>query len=433
MSTIRTPVAPESTGEPAAPASTGGHDELAELRIDRRDLAGPHRLRRTALVVAGLILLGGLTAAYAVRDKLTAARAVTTDSARVMTIGQANSVLTATGYLESRLQAAVGARAPGRIAQIPVEEGSVVRAGELLAELEHADLDATLESRRVAVRQAEAELAESEFQLAQAERDLMRERDVYQRRAGTVAAVEKAETAYEAAKAIHKARVAMVAAAKAHVVEAEEAIRNMFVYAPFDGTIISKDAEQGESIMPGGLGVGSGRGSVVTLANLKELEVDTDVKEDYLGLIRKGQPAQITVDAVPDRRYRGQLREVIPMGDRTRGIVKVKVTVLDPDERLFPELSATVDFLPLSMASDEEAQRALSQAVFVPRDAVVGEGEAAVVWRVEDVLVRRTPVRAGEAAGKDLIHIEDGLKGGETIVVDPPPDLQDGLSVSLGP
>ena len=120
----------------------------------------------------------------------------------------------------------------------------------------------------------------------------------------------------------------------------------MFIYAPFDGTVVTKDAEKGESIMPGGMGASSGRGSVITLAKLDELEVDTDVKEDYLGQLHKGQPTQVVVDAVPDRRYKGRLREIIPMGDRTRGIVKVKVSILDPDERLFPELSATVHFLP---------------------------------------------------------------------------------------
>ncbi len=86
---------------------------------------------------------------------------------------------------------------------------------------------------------------------------------------------------------------------------------------------------------------------MITLAKLDELEVDTDVKEDYLGQLHKGQPAEIVVDAAPNRRYKGRLREIIPMGDRTRGVVKVKVTVLDPDKRLFPELSATVNFLPM--------------------------------------------------------------------------------------
>jgi RND family efflux transporter MFP subunit len=343
-----------------------------------------------------------------------------------MTIGQAHTILTATGYLESRLQAAVGARAPGRISRIPVEEGTQVKAGDLLAELEHADLDASLESHRVAVQEAEAELARSEHELEQAERDLSRERDLFQRKAGTPADLEQAETAFRMAKATHAARVASVAAAKSRVVEAEESIRNMYIYAPFDGTVITKDAEQGESIMPGGMGVASGRGSVVTLANLHELEVDTDVKEDYLGLIRKGQPAQISVDAVPDRLYQGRLREIIPMGDRTRGIVKVKVAVLDPDDRLFPELSATVHFLPESMRGEAELQRALAKAVFAPQEAIVTQGASTSIWCLKDNVARRVEVKLGEVVGGGLVIVTEGMAGDETVIISPPAELRDG-------
>jgi multidrug efflux pump subunit AcrA (membrane-fusion protein) len=135
------------------------------------------------------------------------------------------------------------------------------------------------------------------------------------------------------------------------------------------------------------MGASSGRGSVITLAKLDELEVDTDVKEDFLGQIRKGQPTEVVVDAVPDRRYRGKLREIIPMGDRTRGIVKVKVAILNPDERLFPELSATVHFLPDQ--KEGEANLSERKAVFAPVTAIQGEGDEKFAWVVENDRVRK--------------------------------------------
>jgi RND family efflux transporter MFP subunit len=315
---------------------------------------------------------------------------------------------------------------PGRIARLPVVEGTKVKAGDVLAELEHADLDAALASRKVAVTLADAQLAEAQINLTQAERDLKRERDLYARKAGTESSLERTETAFNAAKAVFQAREAALAAAKSAVVEGEEAIKNMFIFAPFDGTVITKDAEQGESIMPGGMGVGSGRGSVITLANLNELEVDTDVKEDFLGQLRKGQPAQVVVDAVPDRRYKGRLREIIPMGDRTRGVVKVKVSILDADERLFPDLAATVNFLPDSAGTEEGANQALKKGVFAPSAAVRTEGEEKFVWVLEGELVRRTTIQTAGEPHDGLVEVKNGLIGGERVVVSPPAGLKDG-------
>jgi RND family efflux transporter MFP subunit len=356
---------------------------------------------------------------------------VKTDSVRVMTLGQARTELTATGYLESRWQAAVGAKVPGRIANIPVEEGDVVKAGDVLAELEHSDLDAMLGSRKVAVDLAEAEAAEAASNLAQAKRDLEREKELYAQLAGTRSALEQADTAYSTAQATHQARLAAIAAAKAAVVEAEEAIRNMFIFAPFDGTVVTKDAEKGESIMPGGMGASSGRGSVITLAKLDELEVDTDVKEDYLGQLRKGQPTQVVVDAVPDRRYRGRLREIIPMGDRTRGIVKVKVSVLDPDERLFPELSATVHFLP-DESDDGDANLAQEKGIFCPAAAIQGAGADQFVWVLDENenMVRRADVKTEGEPNDGLVRVTGELLGGERLVVDAPPGLEPGDEVT---
>jgi len=405
-------------------------DDLAALRIDRSRVARPSPLRTVlgGCLVAGL-LAGGAFALFAVfRDRILPLPEVRTETVRVMALSRADTVLTATGYLESRAQAAVGAKSPGRVAQVLVEEGVKVKQGDLLAVLEHADLDAVLASRQVQVQHAEAMLVEAKNTLQQKERDLARERAVHERGAGTDAALEAADTDYQTASARTDALAASVALAKAQAHEADEAIRNMHVYAPFSGTIITKDAEVGETIMPGGMGVASGRGSVATLADLDKLEVDTDVKEDYLGHLRRGQPADVLVDAAPDRRYHGRLREIIPMGDRTRGIVKVKVTILDADERLFPELSATVHFLP--PATDQSAESAV-KATFVPTAAIVTDDEGAFVWRLDGDRVRRVPVtRRGEDKG-GFVAIEGRLAGGESVVVNPPAKLADDARVRV--
>lgn len=427
MSPISTSPPPtRPIGKPNSP-----RDDLSSLRIDRSRARRTSPLAVLAWLLLAVAIVGGIAGAgyFVLKDRLFPLTEVSVESVRVMTLGQMQTELTATGYLESRWQAAVGAKVPGRIAEIPVEEGTEVKAGDVLAELEHADLDAMLESRKVAVTLAEAQLAEAELNLAQSKRDNLREQDVFKRNAGTQAALEKAETQNRAAEAVLQARQAAVAAAKNAVREAEEAIRNMFIYAPFDGTVVTKDAEKGESIMPGGMGASSGRGSVITLAKLDELEVDTDVKEDYLGQIRKGQPTEVVVDAVPDRRYRGRLREIIPMGDRTRGIVKVKVSILNPDERLFPELSATVHFLP--DATEEETRQAERKAVFAPASAIQGEGDDQYAWLLEEGVVRKVAVKTAGEPRDNLIEITHPFTGGETLVVSPPAGLKEGELVKM--
>jgi RND family efflux transporter MFP subunit len=419
-----------STAAARPPATAHLRGELASLKIDRSRKASASRLTGVLWLVLAIAIMGVLAAAgaWAFRDQLFPLPTVQVETVRIMTLGQASTQLTATGYLESRWQAQVGAKVPGRIANIPVSEGDEVKAGDLLAELEHADLDANLATRRAAVEQAEAQLAEAEFNEQQAHRELEREQDIFEQGAGTTEEVERTETRLRAARAIRLARAAAVSSANSAVLEAEEAVRNMYIYAPFDGTVVTKDAEKGESIMPGGMGASSGRGSVITLAKLDELEVDTDVKESYLGQLHKGQPAEVVVDAAPDRRYRGRLREIIPMGDRTRGIVKVKVTVLDPDERLFPELSATVHFLPEPQPG-EQAAASQEKAAFAPAAAVQSGADGQFVWVLEGDRVRTTSVTVEGEPRDGLVRVTAGLVGGEQVVVDPSPELQAGAQV----
>jgi len=167
-----------------------------------------------------------------------------------------------------------------------------------------------------------------------------------------------------------------VALAEARLKEAEQLRENMFIRAPFDGTVISKDAEVGESILPGGMGEASGRGSAVTIADLENLEVDCDVKEDYINRVQSDQQAEVAVDAVPGKRYRGLVRKVIPMGDRARATIKVKVKIIDVDPKLFPDMSCTVYFLPESKESDlaDDASR-----TFCPSDAIASTDPTLIV------------------------------------------------------
>jgi len=202
----------------------------------------------------------------------------------------------------------------------------------------------------------------------------------------------------------------------------------MHLYAPFDGTVVEKQGEEGEIISPMAMSSSLGRTAVVTIANLEKMDVETDISEGLLSRVALGQPAEVSVSAIPSRRYSGRLRQVIPMGDRSRGTVKVKVEILDPDDKLFPELAATVHFLPNRTAARPDANRSY---VFVPKSAVFTENGLDHVWLIgpKNVLRKR---RVEVATTTDaLARVESGLEPDESVVLNPIKTLRENETVRL--
>ncbi len=411
-------------------------DELASLKIDRGDPPRPVASRRGESVRDGgiglvsaliwLIPLGLLAAAgvygYKQYDQLRSKPEVTVGVVQTMTTGEAEKLLSAKGYLKSRHQALIGAKIPGRVERMFVEEGSKVKKGQVLAVLEHNELKAILASRRAMAAQIAAQLREAQIDLKEKERESLRAKRLYNQKTVSIEEFQKADAAREMAVAKASALEAGLKLQSANVEETEETIRNMSLYAPFDGTVVEKQGEEGEVITPSAMSASIGRSAVVTLASLDRMEVETDVAENLLSRVAIGQPAEISVSAVPSKHYRGRLRQVIPMGDRTRGTVKVKVEILDPDDHLFPELVATVHFLPDKALNNPDAARPF---LFVPKAAVFEENGHAFAWVV--VSGSKVTKRKVEVAvtNDELARVESGLRAGETVVLNPPKTLRE--------
>lgn len=328
----------------------------------------------------------------------------------------ADATVVATGYLESRRQAKIGARAVGRVQAVNVEEGSQVKKDDILAVLEHADLDASLAATQASLERARASVAEQRVLIQQNEREYQRASGLLSSRSISRTELDLAQFNFESSVARLKSLEAEVLLAEARLQEAQQIKENMFIRAPFDGTVISKDAEVGESIMPGGMGEASGRGSAVTIADLEHLEVDCDVKEDYINRVDVGQSAEVSVDAVPDHRYRGTVRKIIPMGDRARATIKVKVAIVDVDDRLFPNMSSTVYFLPADnqQTADEQTR------MFCPQDAIRQDEQGDFLW-IADERDHAQMVRVTAGASRDgRTEVLQGLSGSERIIVNPP-------------
>lgn len=440
-------------------------DPLAALRIDRgsdRPRPRPSRNKKLAwiLILLALVACGAL--AWAQFGEQFLRTEVRLASVEVRLPGVADSVLAAQGYLKSRTQAAIGAKVAGRVSKIYVEEGESVKPRDPLAELEHEDMKALLEAMnaslaatRISIDKAEAEKAEAKTQLAQDERDLIRAEQLSRGKALGAAELEKAQSKRQASEERYRSLEASLELAKARLLEAEarqreaqEQIQNYIVMAPplpdgadpekFRWTVISKESEVGESIMPGGMGAGSGRGSVVMLANLLNLEVETDVKEDYVGRVRTGQQVNVSVDGVKDRTFTGTVRTIIPMGDRAKGTVKVKVKLTDREVeevndlaakrfRLFPEMAATVNFL----SEGKEAQGGkVEPQIYVAADSVKTEDDSTFVWQVVNERLKRTPIEAGETR-EGRVLVQSGLKPGDQTIVNPPTTLKEDQLVKV--
>jgi len=328
----------------------------------------------------------------------------------------ADAVVVATGYLESRRQAKIGARAAGRIDVINFEEGDRVKKGDLLAELEHNDLDASLAAATASVTRAQAGIEEQAILIEQAQVEKTRQEKLWASKSVAQSGLDDVRFAYRTAAARKLSMEAELALAKAQEDQATQLRDNMFIRAPFDGTVISKDAELGESILPGGMGGGSGRGSVATIADLDNLEIECDVQEAFISRVKEGQQTDIAVDAVQNKKYRGVVRKIIPMGDRARATIKVQVKIIDADELLFPEMAGTVFFLP-----DDKAEKVDDKArIFCPTSAIdLREQGSQFVWIVDsDKRAQKLSITTGEDRdGRS--EVAEGLTGNERVVVNP--------------
>jgi RND family efflux transporter MFP subunit len=411
--------------------------DLSRLRINRD--APPPEVRRALVrnvVIAVLALLLIVGAVLALRgggavpvQVVTVAAASGSD--RGGSAGPGTSV-TANGYVVARTRASVSAKLPGRIADLRVSEGSTLRRGEIIATLENADYEAQAAQAKAAVATARAELVEARTASEVAAREAERLRDMRQENADLVSEqdLDGVEGRARQSAARLEAADARLKAAEANLRFAFANLENTVIRAPFAGTVLRKEAEIGEVVAPS-VGGGLTRGAVVTMADLTTLEVEVDVNEAYIARVKKDGPATITLDAYPDTSFRGAVRQVVPTADRQRATVQVKVSILDRDPRILPEMGARVDFLEDSVASGPEAPAAGPPRFRVPAAAVREVGGESVVWLVRNGRLEQRTVQAGPVSA-GFREVRSGLAGGEQLLVGGVEKPEAGMRVEVG-
>jgi len=213
----------------------------------------------------------------------------------------------------------------------------------------------------------------------------------------------------------------------------EEAIENANVRAPFDGVVIKKRAEVGETVSPFGVAGQATRegGAIATIADLSELEVQTEVSENSVAKLGPGMAAEVKLQAYQDEVYKARVRQIFPSADRAKSIVEVRVTILNADARVKPEMSASVTFQEsrgtgVRPGSDSNLTPTAAAApiVLVPKRAVSAQGGRPIVWVVSGGNAARRPVTLG-AERLDQIEVQSGVLPGESVIVNPPAGLTD--------
>ena len=398
--------------------------DISRLRINRSATpvtGAPRRRRRLWLIVASIVIV--IIAGLAWRNMM-APVPVEPVTVSMAYPSQSFTLLNATGYVVAQRKAAVASKATGRLEWLGVREGSRVKAGDVLARLESRDVAATREQAAAGIKLAQANLEQGEAERNEAERNFNRSRDLLAKNFVSQAAHDSAVSRYEKAKSAISGYRASIAVAQANFRATEVSVEQTLIRAPFEGVVLTKNANVGDVITPFSSALGS-QAAVVTMADMTTLEVEADVSESNLEKIRPDQPCEIQLDAVPGVRFRGRLLRMVPTVDRAKATVMAKIKFTELDPRILPEMSAKVSFLSQAMPEGARTARTVLQpAAIVPRDG------KSVVFVIKGDKVAQVAVETGAKIG-EMVEITSGVAAGERVVMRPPEKMHDGARVAL--
>jgi HlyD family secretion protein len=449
------------------------HEDLQSLRIDRTqrgDSGGepPAWARRYILGgIALVVLLGVIAVAYRMLSADVPEVEVVRASAESSDVG--GTVLSATGYIVAHHTINVNSKVTGRLDWIGVEKGDKVKEGQVLVRLENQEFRAAYDQAKGAVANARAYLDElqhgsrpEEIQQAQHNLDEARatlandkltlDRTKELATSGVVSrqqlddATAKFEADQQRANSLQQGfALAKIGPRPEEITRAEGALAQTqgaldyaksqldatVIRAPVTGTILDRTAEKGELITAqfASAAAGGPQGSVVSLADLNDLQVELDIAQADFARLGPTQKGIVTTDAYPDKQYDGQIAQISPEANRQKATVQVKVQVLNPGKypgvQLRPEMNATVRFLANETPKDAKGPA----GVFVPAAAIRDrDGKKIVLIAYGGKAVARDVHVTSQRSDGALV---DGLVGGETVITTAPATLKDGDKIKI--
>lgn len=404
--------------------------DLASLKIhdEARSRGGAGKFWGFFAAGLGLaVLLAG--GAFALRNRAPVVEAATARPAGDPT---QQVSLNASGYVTPRRRATVAAKITGRVTGVFFDEGNHVKEGQLLARLDDSDAKRTLDAA-VADRDAsQATIKDFEVQLRNAEIQLHRAVELKAANVQTQEQVDNAQTAADSLRAKIALAKEQVAAAVARISEAQQAVDNCTIKAPFSGIIVSKDAQVGEMVSPISAGGGFTRTGIATIVDMNSNEIEVDVNEAYIARVQPGQRVSATLDAYPDWQIPSHVRTVIPTADRQKATVKVRISFDKLDPRILPDMGVKVAFLgEEDKKKAAEKQQGPKPVSIIPKSAVRTDAGNSYVFLLHDTKVERRSVKLGNDRGSD-VEILAGVNAGDSLVARGPENLQDGATVKVG-
>ena len=406
-----------------APSTPSKPRDLSALRIEDSVRRNGRRLGWLTWIFAALgaiLLVSG--AVYALRHR---SPIVEVAQAHTVTGGTRAALLNASGYVTPRQRATVAAKITARVESVLIDEGMHVQQGQVLARLDDSDAQRRLVSAKADRDATSAQLADLKVNLANAERDLIRTKGLFQGGVSSQQALDRDQTAVDSLRARIDSTDQQVKANDARILVAQQDIDNCTVRAPFTGIIVSKDAHRGEMVSPISAAGGFTRTGIATIVDMNSIEIEVDVNENYIARVKNAQPVTAVLDAYPDWQIPAKVRTVIPTADRQKATVKVRISFDKLDPRILPDMGVKVTFL-----GDEAPSQGQAGKTIIPAQAVRSQDNKPVVFVYHDGRVERRAVRPGSTLASG-VEILAGVRDGDQVVVAGPDSLKDGDAVEL--
>lgn len=373
-------------------------------------------------VGAGIAGCGFLAGLYWMLPEFSALPEVDTAPVRIVGGAMPSSILSASGYVVAQRQASVASKGTGRLEYLAVSVGSRVTTGDIIARVQQDDVQAVQRQVQARLDVAKAALTNAQAEHRDARLSYARAQALLPNQFVSQAEFDTTATRLRRAEATVRSAAAAITAAEADVQTADVMLENTLIRAPFDGTVLKKFAEIGEVVAPMASSASS-RGAVVLIADMTSLAVETEISESSFSQIAQGQSAEITLDALQGKHYPAMVEQIVPTADRSKGTVLAKVRFVERDDRVLPEMSAKVSFLPVARPNESAVPR-----LFVPSSALVQHNGRPILYVLENEIVREVSVEEVSRNGGDS-EVRGTLAASSHIILAPPSSLHTGMNV----
>ena len=411
----------------ATPLGSPQHD-LGSLRIHDGQRKGSKLGKGLAIFFGGLVILAGIAGGvYAFWNQKPLVEVANVRNPAGA--GGREALWNASGYVTPRRRATIAAKITGRVIGVFFDEGTRVQEGQLLATLDDSDVRRALESAKADRDSTQAGIADWQVQLRNAQTEFRRADQLQKAGVQTQEQLDNAGTTVDSLKAKIELAKAQVAGSQARIQEAQQAVDNCTIKAPFAGIVVSKDAQVGEMVSPISAGGGFTRTGIATVVDMKSNEIEVDVNESYIARVKDGQHVTAILDAYPEWEIPSHVRTIIPTADRQKATVKVRISFDKLDPRILPDMGIKVTFLG-EKPKEEPGAKVAAAIPVIPQNAVHDDGGKKVVFLVKGDRLERRAVTLGGTRGSDT-EVVAGLAIGDTIVINGPTDLHDGQTVAV--